>query len=193
MRPLHPCNSSVSLGRPLDGSQAFFFFCCLPVSLSRFLARSLYLLLSRVVGISLACSPCGSRPLARWIHSFALSLARSISRFFALSLSRFLSFSLSRFLVVSLSRSLACSLSRPLTVLLSRWCVPSSARALALCRVFALKRGLLCADPCLKARCFEMICSKIYLDITKTKLLLLLLRPYNFHDLSANFILFMYT
>ena len=102
-----------------------------PVWLSRFLARSLCLLFSRFVGISLARSPCGSRSLARWIHSFALSLARSRARSISRSsLSRSLSLLLSRFLVVSLSRSLACTLSRSLTILLSRWFSPSPALAL---------------------------------------------------------------
>ena len=145
-----------------------------PGWLFRFPARSLCLLFSRFVAISLARSPYGSRSLARWIHSFALSPARSISRFFALSLSY--SFALSFFLVlpVSLACLLAFSLPHLLAFSLVR-SLPGSrspafvelslvlalyrspAWALALCRVFALMRGLLCADSCLQARCFEMI------------------------------------
>ena len=101
-----------------------------PVWLSRFLARSPCLLFSRFVGISLARSPYGSRSLARWIHSFALSPARSISRFFALSLSY--SFALSFF---SRSPCLARLLARFLALSLSCFSLVLSVPPLSLSRV----------------------------------------------------------
>ena len=123
MRPLHPRNCSVSLGRSLDGSLPFFFFCCLPVSFSRFLAdlcvsRSRVLLVSRSLALPmvLALSLAGftrllSRPLAR-------SLASSLSRSLALLLFRSLVFfslspCLARLLACFLAPSRSCFLAGP--------------------------------------------------------------------------------
>ena len=134
---LHPRNRSVSLGRSLDGSLAFFFLCCLPC---------LALSVSRSISVSPALAFCCylARSLSLWfslsrsLDSLVCSLARSLD----LSLLRSLALLLFRslfFLVVSLSRSLACTLSRSLTFLLSRWFSPA---VVVLSLVLALSRSL---------------------------------------------------
>ena len=144
MRPLHPRNCSVSLGRSLDGSLAFFFLCCL---------SCLALSVSRSISMSPVLAFCWyfARSLSLWfslprsLDSLVCSLARSLD----LSLLRSLALLIFRslvFLVVCLSRSLACSLSRSLTFLLSRWFFPSprsrSPACVVLSLILALYRSL---------------------------------------------------
>ena len=114
MRPVHPGNCSVSLGRSLDGSLAFFFFCCLhclalsvsrSISVSPVLAFCWYLARSRSLWFS----------LSRSLDSLVCSLARSLDLSLLCSLALLIFRSLV-FLVISLSRSLACSLSRSLSL-----------------------------------------------------------------------------
>ena len=143
MRPLHPRNCSVSLGRSLDGSLAFFFFCCLPC-----LALSVYRSISVSPVLAFCCYLARSLSLwfslSRSLDSLVCSLARSLD----LSLLRSLALLIFRSCILfvdSLSRSLACSLSRSLTFLLSRWFFPSPSRSPAfvvLSLILSLYRSL---------------------------------------------------